>query len=332
MKKPVLKSLLACGVLFLYFVCTVRIGEQRAFFREKENYQAVYGEERSTYADFLTMQDNYPFVEGCYTVSSGQLVEGILCRDAEVTVIEESVDSNLLFPSFNVLYAEDDTGCLLDRGTMYILFGTAADVGQTVLYRGKEYTVRGIIETDLPIIVISGQTVRKDYPVDGFILNTESETYKNQYAGLLQNSYKNITQFYYLTEYVSLKRWVETPSEWSDFEFWGQWFQTAAGRAEHLLFENKDILEQLFVRESWRLIGYYMIWAFITVYACFFMGRRLLKKYAVICKKPVFKQFGRIIETIRKKTVRKLKKIIIRLKNLLIDKNKLQKREVKKNG
>ncbi|MDE6712822.1 MAG: hypothetical protein K2K20_03720 [Lachnospiraceae bacterium] len=254
MKKIIIKSMLTCGMIFLCFVCWIHISRQKYFFQEKENYQVISGMEGFVYSDLVSGGESEEFVKGCYFIENDRQVEGIVHRTAAVTVVGENIDSDILFPSFNRLAYDDVSGCLLDAETLYELFGTTDTLGQTVIYEEKEYMVRGVLDVNVPLMVISSK-FEDDQRIDGLVLDTADEWYRDQYADILNSVYGSMDQSYYLTDYVSVARWIETPSKWSDFDFWSSYYDDIKMRLEHIFFDNKDITEQICLRKSYQMTG-----------------------------------------------------------------------------
>lgn len=257
MKKIIIRSMLTCGMVFLCIVCWVHISRQKHFFQEKENYQVICGMEQFVYSDLVSGWESHEFVEGCYYIEDDRQIEGIVHRTAAVTVVGENIDSDILFPSFNQLAHDDVSGCLLDAKTLYGLFGTTDALGQTVTYDDREYRVRGVLDVNVPLMVISSKFT-DDQRIDGLVLDTADELYRNQYVDLLSSVHGTIGQSYYLTDYVSVAKWIETPSKWSDFEFWSNYSDGIKMRLEHIFFDNKDITEQVCLRKSFQMVGLHM--------------------------------------------------------------------------
>lgn len=263
MKKIIIRSMLMCGMVFLCIVCWVHIGRQKYFFQEKENYQVICGLDGFVYSDLASGGESHDFIEGCYFIEDERQIEGFLHRTGSVTVVGENIDSDILFPSFNRLAYDDVSGCLLDAETLYGLFGTTDTFGQTVTYDGREYIVRGALDVDVPLMVVSSEFA-DDQRVDGLVLDTAGEWYRNQYADLLNSVYGAMDQSYYLTDYVSAARWMETPSKWSDFHFWSSYSGEIKTRLEHIFFENKDITEQVCLRKSFYMVGLHIALAVLA--------------------------------------------------------------------
>lgn len=263
MKKIIIRSMLTCGMVFLCIVCWVHISRQKYFFQEKENYQVISGMEGFVYSDLASGLESREFIEGCYFIENDRQLEGIVQRTATVTVVGENIDSDILFPSFNRLVHDDISGCLLDAETLYGLFGTTDTLGQTVTYDDREYVVRGVLDVNVPLMVISSK-FEDDQRIDGLILNTADEWYRDQYADLLNSVYGSMDQSYYLTDYVSVAKWIETPSKWSDFEFWGSYSEELKMRLEHIFFDNKDITEQVCLRKSFQMMGLRTVLVFLA--------------------------------------------------------------------
>ena len=277
MGKIIIKSMLACGTVFLCIVCFVNISRQKYFFQEKENYQVICGMEQFVYSDLASDGEIREFMEGCYFIEEDQQVEGIVHRTAAVTVVGENIDSDILFPSFNRLAHDDLSGCLLDADTLYELFGTANTLGQVVVYDGREYRVRGVVDVELPLMVVSSEFA-DDQRVDGLVLNTTGEWYRNQYADLLNSVYGSTGRSYYLTDYVSAAKWIETPSKWSDFAFWSSYSDELKTRLEHVFFDNKDITEQICLRKSFQIAGLRTALALLAAGLFFGLFKLLIKE------------------------------------------------------
>lgn len=274
MKKSIIKCMLMCGIVFLCIVCLVHIRQQNYFFREKDGYQVVCGLEQFVYSDLESGGKTQEFMEGCYYIEDGRQIEGIVHRTAAVTVVGENMDSDILFPSFNRLAYDDVSGCLLDADTLYELFGTTNGFGQTVVYEDREYRVRGVLDVNIPLMVISSK-FEEDQRIDGLVLNTAGEWYRNQYAEILNSVYGFGGRSYYLTDYVSVAKWIETPSKWSDFEFWGSYADQLKLRLEHTFFDNKDITEQVCLRKSFQMTGTRTVFVILAAALIIALFRRI---------------------------------------------------------
>lgn len=77
-----------------------------------------------------------------------------LNRTAICTQITLWGSSQLLLGSTAPLAEDDQAGCLLDRGTAMALFGDPAPVGSVLTLSGREMTVRGVVETDQPLVAV----------------------------------------------------------------------------------------------------------------------------------------------------------------------------------
>lgn len=80
-------------------------------------------------------------------------------RNNECTAILVVGDSRLLFTEQNTLYKEDKQGCLLSSSSAIELFGSEQVEGLSVLFQGKEYVVRGVLDETQPLILVNaGET------------------------------------------------------------------------------------------------------------------------------------------------------------------------------
>lgn len=85
---------------------------------------------------------------------SGQTAENPeLGRSAEVKSVLLYGSSSLLFPSTAPLAAGDTEGCLVDSSTAWQLFGSTAPIGSKLEFGGRKLTVRGILDTDRPLLL-----------------------------------------------------------------------------------------------------------------------------------------------------------------------------------
>ncbi len=80
-----------------------------------------------------------------------------LSRSAAASVISLSGSSTLLFSSSAPLLSGDTEGCLLDEITAQSLFGSPDPVGAALFYGGRRLTVRGVIETERPLLLCQAE-------------------------------------------------------------------------------------------------------------------------------------------------------------------------------
>lgn len=300
MKRYIIKGILICAGIFICILCFKSIKGRNTYFENKEEYQVLYGIEDMDYQDMELVREEQEYISGCYSVKENQQITGILNRESEVTVVYKDFDSELLFQSFNTLSREDKSGCLLDEETMYALFGTAVGVGQTVTFDEEEYIVRGVIKDDIPVMVINYKEEDKKgktesdtednaenntkMGVDGILIDASEELYKNQYRGKIENIC-SISEGYYFSDYKSITSWIETPTKWSDFNFWGKYFDTIGNRIQHMFLENKDIPEQLAIRTCAHNIRYYLVIFIILIWLVVVLWRVIKKEITVIRRK-----------------------------------------------
>lgn len=82
----------------------------------------------------------------------------------------------MVLVSGNFVYPADKKGCVIDTKTAYDLFGTELAVNNIVTYEKKDYIIRGIVKTGLPVFLIQGQSNRIEY-------NNLELTYKEEERG-----------------------------------------------------------------------------------------------------------------------------------------------------
>lgn len=76
-------------------------------------------------------------------------------RRTKTTVVEILGDSTLLFPFGYPLEAGDLNGCLLGEDSARELFGGTEVIGEEIVYAGKTYEIRGILQ-ERDLLVIEG--------------------------------------------------------------------------------------------------------------------------------------------------------------------------------
>lgn len=81
-----------------------------------------------------------------------------LGRSATLDVLMLHGNSRLLLPSGAALLPDDREGCLIDRETGQKLFGSASPVGSVLTYEGTELTVRGVLESGGPLLLVQAQS------------------------------------------------------------------------------------------------------------------------------------------------------------------------------
>lgn len=98
----------------------------------------------------------YPHDVVFFSEKKKQTVENPLWyRQTKSTVVEILGDSTLLFPFGYPLEAGDLKGCLLGEDSARELFGGTEVIGEEIVYAGKTYVIRGILQKR-DILVIEG--------------------------------------------------------------------------------------------------------------------------------------------------------------------------------
>lgn len=84
-----------------------------------------------------------------------------LGRSAACDVVTLWGNSQLVFPSPLSLPVQETASCLIDCSTAMSLFGSSRPVGSTVSVGGKDYTLRGIVESSQPVVLIPASSLDK---------------------------------------------------------------------------------------------------------------------------------------------------------------------------
>lgn len=197
--------------------------------------------------DYKIKNDEDSKITGGYAVYENQEVaaKGVK-RIVMLNVVELSFSSDVLFFSDVILGTDAINGCLLDRDSMYALFGTVEVEGQQLFYQEKEYTVKGLVDSEEPLIVI--QNTEEDRVVGNLVLDCREEFYRDKYYMELYYFYPFSGKSYYIADYTSFFHWIETPNKWSDFDFWRMYGNRIKDRWREMLFRNKDVVEVWYYR------------------------------------------------------------------------------------
>lgn len=78
-------------------------------------------------------------------------------RNGEVTLLEVEGDPSLLFPIHPLTdgaYPVGGEGCVVDRDTARTLWGGEAPLGAEITAEGRSYTVSGVVDANLPLLVV----------------------------------------------------------------------------------------------------------------------------------------------------------------------------------
>lgn len=121
-----------------------------------------------------------------FTEQKGKILENaVWYRQTETDVVEICGDSTLLFSYGYPLEPEDTNGCLIGEETALALFGGRQVIGEQVVYEGKAYEVRGILQGKNIFVIQGGE--KTDLWNLGIMGNTVME--RKEIAGQLQNAY-----------------------------------------------------------------------------------------------------------------------------------------------
>lgn len=187
MKHTIWKSRLHILLLFcLAVLCWSLSGNAYAELRKQSPTTTFQGVESLLAEDYEQMlrteaQAKEALAFTLWTQTDNQRLEGLgTDRTQNVAWIAAKGNTRLLFPVMQTLHEEDADGCLIDRQTAEQLFRNKNAVGSIVKMRGKEYTVRGVIDGPHRTIVtqlaqesghaFSNVTVSADNGAETFLL------------------------------------------------------------------------------------------------------------------------------------------------------------------
>jgi len=199
-------------------------------------------------------QMNEDYIMGGYQIAEEHNVfMAGTAKSVQTDVVIVDFPVTKLFAAVNQLCTEDTAGCIVSSHTMYELFGTTAGIGQQLTWNGKDYLVRGIVDTEESMVIIQYDKITDPYiylSLDGIIFDVSGEMYRNQIAEKFHNAYEkgNVSDGYYTYDYTTLINGLETPVKWSDFEFFKDYGKELSGRIERKLFGDKDIVERYYFR------------------------------------------------------------------------------------
>lgn len=220
------------------------------------------GQDTIDFQELKEKQEELACLIGGYQVNESQQLNGYESRrERQADVVRVNFESDCLFSCGAQLHTEDVSGCLLDSDTMYTLFGTGHPSGQVVLWQGRQYTVRGILHSEQPLMVIQWREGgQEEKGVSGILLSCNEELYRNQNMETLERVFSNIEAQYYVKDYMNLLHWIELPVKWSDFGHWKTWLADINERRKEIMYRKKDVIENYFVQRMWEQLGY-GLWA-----------------------------------------------------------------------
>lgn len=212
----------------------------------------LYDEKEITFDKLEQMQEEY-IIGGYQIVEEQQISLAGSTNAVETNLIIVNFPVMRLLSSTNQLHDEDIDGCIVSSHTMYDLFGTADSIGQCLTLYGREYLVRGILDTEESMVMIQYNKealADKVKSLDGIVIDTSEEMYRNQFVDKFYNSYQvgNVSDLYYTYDYMSLFGKLETPVKWSDFDFWRDYGRELVTRLNRKLYGNKDVIERYYFR------------------------------------------------------------------------------------
>ncbi len=180
---------------------------------KKENIAAALEREKNTGSKLI------PEVTAWTPAEEAEIKNTELNRAEKVTAVVVAGDMSVTAPMSlvcgNFVYKEDDRGCILDTKTAYSLFGTINTVDNTVSYENKNYCIRGVVKTPVPVFMIQGTEDDRKYlnlelnykePENGEVLAVEFLMQN----GLAQN-YVSIDGYFYgrlIHSFLCLPVWL----------------------------------------------------------------------------------------------------------------------------
>lgn len=252
------------SIIFKYFivsllaivltVCLYMLHNEHEAYKKTEDTGILTLDDKADVTFNMLEQMNEDYIIGGYQIIKEQkvLMTGT-SKSVETNVVIVDFPVTKLFASTNQLHTDDTAGCILSNHTMYELFGTTAKLGQQLTFGGRDYLVRGIIDTKENMVIIQYDKVTVPYTdlsLDGIIFDVSEEMYRNQTAEKFHNAYEegDVSDSYYTHDYMSFIGRLETPIKWSDFEFWKDYGKELSNRTERKLYGDKDIIEQYHFR------------------------------------------------------------------------------------
>lgn len=107
----------------------------------------------------LEQADNHiPELAAFHMTEHTKIVEQELGRSTQVTLYGVYGQMQQVTPSQltagNFVTSEDYAGCVIDEDSAFAIFGSTQVVGQSIEIDKKEYYIRGVIESEMPIVMI----------------------------------------------------------------------------------------------------------------------------------------------------------------------------------
>lgn len=173
------------------------------------------------------------------TVSTGN---GGNERISDVIVVYGS--SYCLLPIGKNLFPEDAEGCILGTGLAEELFGGHQAEGQQIFWRGKNWTVRGVVEEPSHFLMVQGTEFVDSVSFDRISIACSGEEDGKDMGdefisrhGLSARTLRFDHRYGWgwLTEMI--------PSRWSDFDGWKQNLETHQKEVEFVKNTDKSVIE-----------------------------------------------------------------------------------------
>lgn len=174
-------------------------------------------------------------------------------RISDVIVVYGS--SYCLLPIGKNLFPEDAKGCILGAGLAEELFGGHQAEGQQLFWRGKNWTVRGVVEEPSHFLMVQGTEFVDSVSFDRIsIARSGEEDGKNQ-------GDKFISRHGLSARTLRFDHWYGwgwlaemIPSRWSDFDGWKQNLETHQKEVEFVKNTDKSVIEAVGIEKyNWSL-------------------------------------------------------------------------------
>jgi hypothetical protein len=108
-----------------------------------------------------------PEVTAWIRCEEAEVINDVLKRSVRLTPLIVSGDMGLVTPMSilrgNLVYKDDKKGCVIDSDTAFKLFGSDKAEGNIVVYRNKDYYVRGVVKSKSSLFLIQGDDIGSEY-------------------------------------------------------------------------------------------------------------------------------------------------------------------------
>lgn len=131
--------------------------------------------------------------------SGGQVAYGELDRIESAEILAVYGRTDLLFPSCDVIDVQSRTSCLISEELAFRLFGGIEVTGNTVEYRGREYEIIDVIDSEIPLFVYEPGKENTDIVLDRAVVRCIQKS-----PGQTLAEYNKIAGTWELVDYPTL--------------------------------------------------------------------------------------------------------------------------------